>query len=68
MKTFDPTSLGAMSGEELLLMRIFRPHLGGLIEQELERRSGGRRLAAKARGAVRVERRAVRAGLRRGAA
>jgi hypothetical protein len=58
MKTATPTDLTTCSGEELLLIRILRPHVKGLIEQELRRRVGvrlaaglrARRCAARALG------------------
>jgi hypothetical protein len=47
MKTLS--NVNECSGEQLLLMRIFKPQMAGLIEQELERRSGTRKLASQAR-------------------
>jgi|GraSoiStandDraft_4_1057263.scaffolds.fasta_scaffold1570551_2 hypothetical protein len=42
-------SLSECSGEQLLLLRIFRPHLAALLEQELQRRAGARLVMAPAR-------------------
>ena len=49
MKTTPKSDLSGHTGEELLLLRILYPRLRGLIEQELDRRAGLRRLFAARR-------------------
>jgi hypothetical protein len=41
-----PAVLALLSGAQLLLLRLTQPHLGRLIDLELERRAGARRLYA----------------------
>jgi hypothetical protein len=47
MKTLSSPDFSTQTGEQLLLMRILRPRLKALIDQELDRRAGWRRLTAQ---------------------
>jgi hypothetical protein len=52
------TNLGVCTGEQLLLLRILKPQMCGLIDQELDRRVGAWRLARHTRGQSRAQPRA----------
>jgi hypothetical protein len=54
MQIKSPAALPWLSGAQLLLLRLTQPHLGRLIDLELERRAGVRRLLAGRRGASRA--------------
>jgi hypothetical protein len=54
MKTSPHADLSGHTGEQLLMLRILYPRLRALIEQELDRRAGVRRLFAARRPTLNV--------------